>query len=118
MPLLFGLVLVCNVVLLVVVIYLGVQAMTAKEQIQAALARQGAAIGNIAADIRELKDKLPAEGGLNAEDTAAFVQELEAKATALEAVASEYQSVGETPDPPVEEGEVSGRKRGSGLSNS
>lgn len=104
-----------GVVLLALNLYVGVRTMTTSERINAAIERQGAAITNVASDLRELIDKVTTPGGLSEADAQAIADKLEASATALETAAAEYQSAGE--QPPAPEGDAPLTK-GSGLSNS
>lgn len=87
--------------------------MTKLEDIQAAQQRQGAAIGkigsslsNVAADVRELVEKLSTPGGISEADAAALAvsagqiaSALEAQATAAADAAALYQSAGESTPP-------------------
>ncbi len=76
--------------------------MTTLEAIQAAQARQGLAIANIAADVRELIGKIGAPGGLTEEQAQAVAAQAGTIADNLETIAADYTSSSETPSPAPE----------------
>ena len=74
--------------------------MSATFDLNAKLDRLVSATADVAADVRELVSRLPSEGGMSAEEVAAFSARLDSAVSVLESVAGEYKSSDETvPDP-------------------